>query len=136
VLLGALLALASLISLQRYYNTAKQPYRAALAYLEQTRHPGETFLIVYAAEQGFRYYVPKVAASDRDAYDYVRTLPSFDSLISQTHANARVVTTFPRVLHADVPELADRLEKDWRTQRSFPAKIGDGEITIWEKKTQ
>ena len=136
VLLATLFALASLISLRRYYRTPKQPYRAALAFLEQTRHPGEKFLIIYAGEQGFRYYVPKVAGSDRDAYDYVRTLPSFDSLISQTQANDRVVTTFPRVLHADIPDLANRIERDWRPQRLFPATIGDGEITIWEKKSQ
>jgi len=135
VLLGALLALASLISLRRYYNTPKQPYRAALAFLEQTRRPGEAFLIIYVAESGFRYYVPKVGVIDRDAYVYVRTLPAFDSVVSQTRANDRVVTTFPRVLRADVPELADHLEKDWRPQRSFPATIGDGEITIWERKS-
>jgi len=136
VLLAALFAVASLISLRRYYNTPKQPYREALAFLEQTRQPGEKFLIIYAAEQGFRYYVPKVAASDRDAYEYVRTLPSFDSLISQTRANDRVVTTFPRVLHADIPELANRIEGEWRPQHLFPATIGDGEITIWEKKSR
>ena len=135
-LLGALFALASLIALRRYYNTPKQPYRAALGFLEQTRRPGEKFLIIYAGEQGFRYYVPKVAAGDRDAYEYVRTLQSFDSLISQTRANDRVITTFPRVLHADIPELANRIERDWRPQRVFPATIGDGEITIWEKKSQ
>ena len=111
-------------------------FRSALAYLEQTRRPGEKFLIIYAGEQGFRYYVPKVAAGDRDAYEYVRTLQSFDSLISQTRANDRVITTFPRVLHADIPELANRIERDWRPQRLFPATIGDGEITIWEKKSQ
>jgi len=136
VLLAALFAVASLISLRRYYSTPKQPYREALAFLEQTRQPGEKFLIIYAAEQGFRYYVPKVAASDRDAYEYVRTLPSFDSLISQTRANDRVVTTFPRVLHADIPELANRIEGEWRPQHLFPATIGDGEITIWEKKSR
>jgi mannosyltransferase len=136
VLLAALFALASLISLRRYYGTPKQPYRAALAFLEQTRHQGEKFLIIYAGEQGFRYYVPKVASNDGDAYEYIRTLPSFDSLISLARANDRVVTTFPRVLHADIPELADRIERDWRPQRVFPATIGDGEITIWEKKSQ
>jgi mannosyltransferase len=136
VLLGALLAIASLISLRRYYNTPKQPYRAALAFLEQTRRPGEKFLIIYAAEQGFRYYVPKIATSNRDAYVYVRTQTSFDSVVLLTHANDRVVTTFPRVLRADVPELAHRIEKDWHPQRSLPATIGDGEITIWEKKSQ
>ena len=135
-LFGALLAIASLISLKRYYNTPKQPYRAALGFLERTRRPDERFLIIYAAEQGFRYYVPKVAAGDRNAYEYVRTLPSFDSLVSLTHANDRVVTTFPRVLRADVPELANRIEKDWHPQRTFPATIGDGEVTIWEKKAR
>ncbi|MFN2602132.1 MAG: glycosyltransferase family 39 protein [Gemmatimonadaceae bacterium] len=135
VLLAVLFALASLISLRRYYNTPKQPYRAALAFLERTRHPGEKFLIIYAAEQGFRYYVPKVAAGNRDAYVYVRTVTSFDSLVSRTNANDRVVTTFPRVLHDDIPELADRIESGWRPQRLFSATIGDGEITVWEKKS-
>lgn len=136
VLLGALLALASLISLRRYYDTPKQSYRAALAFLEQTRRPDESFLIIYAAEQGIRYYVRKVGVTDNGAFIYVRTLPLFDSVVAQTRANDRIVTTFPRALRADLPAIVDRIERDWRPQRSFPATIGDGEITIWEKKSQ
>ena len=134
VLLGALLIVASLFSLRRYYTTPKQPYRAAIYYLERTRRPGEKFLVLYAAEQGFRYYVPRISVKDRDAYAYIRTSKSFDSVVALTHANDRVVTTFPRVLHADVPELSERLESDWSVQRVFPATIGDGQITIWGKK--
>ena len=134
VLLGALLVIASLFSLRRYYTTPKQPYRAAIDYLDRTRRPGEKFLVLYAAEQGFRYYVPKVDVKDRDAYAYIRTLPAFDSVISQTDSNDRVVTTFPRVLHADVPDLSERVARDWSVQRVFPATIGDGQITIWGKK--
>jgi mannosyltransferase len=132
-LLGALVAMASLLSLTHYYRVPKQSYRAALAYLENTRRPGDKVVVVYAAEGGFRYYAPRIGVRDTTAYEYTRTLSGFDSLASALQ-NVRVVTTFPRALRADMPDIAARIESYWTPTRVFPATVGDGEITIWTRK--
>jgi hypothetical protein len=40
------------------------------------------------------------------------------------------------VLRADLPAVAERIERDWRPLRNFAGTIGDGDITVWVRKTQ
>ena len=133
-LLGAVLALASLASLPRYYRTPKQSYREALAYLERNHGPGDRVVVIYAAEGGFRYYATRVGVKAPEDYKYARTLSGFDSLVGAPNGNVVVVTTFPRVLRADLPALAERIERNWKPQRAFAGTIGDGDITVWTRK--
>jgi hypothetical protein len=132
-IVGALVSVASLLSLVKYYRIPKQSYRSAVRYLEQTKRPGEKVLVVYAAEGGTRYYVRRTAPADTARYEYARTLARFDSLAAGDEPKL-LLTTFPRVLHADLPDVYQRIEHDWRPRRVFPATIGDGEITVWERK--
>lgn len=134
--LSALLVVASVASLPRYYRIPKQPYRAALAYLETIRRPGERVVVVHAAQGGIRYYVQRMRLSSPGDYVYARTLVSFDSLASAQKGNTFLVTTFPRALRADLPDIADRIERDWRPRRTFAGTIGDGDITIWARRVQ
>jgi hypothetical protein len=133
---GALVAFASLMSLPRYYATPKQPYRATLAYLETVRQPSEKVVFVYAAEMGFRYYVAKVGVRSPEDYVYTHTREGFDSLVAPERGPVMVVTTLRRVLRAELPVVAARLEQEWRPVRNFAGTIGDGDITVWVKKTQ
>lgn len=132
-IIGACLAAASLLTLPSYYRTPKQSYRAAIQYLEGIRTPDESIVVVYAASEGMRFYLSRVANADAHSYEYSRTLPSFDSLVAQPR-KALVVTTFPRILRADLPDLSRRITTEWRPQRVFPATVGDGEITVWSRK--
>jgi len=133
---GSLVAFASLMSLPRYYATPKQPYRATLAYLETVRQPFEKVVFVYAAEMGFRYYVAKVGVRSPEDYVYTHTREGFDSLVAPERGPVMVVTTLRRVLRAELPVVAARLEQEWRPVRNFAGTIGDGDITVWVKKTQ
>ncbi|HUQ19397.1 MAG TPA: glycosyltransferase family 39 protein [Gemmatimonadaceae bacterium] len=132
-IIGVCLAAASLLTLPAYYRTPKQSYRAAIQYLDGVRTPDESIVVVYAASEGMKYYVPRVAKGEAGAYHYSRTLPSFDSLVAPPK-KALVVTTFPRILRADLPDLSERITSEWRPQRVFPATVGDGEITVWSRK--
>lgn len=135
-LLGALLALASLMSLPRYYAIPKQPYRATLAYLQTIRQPETKVVVVYVAQTGFRYYVPRVGMGSTQDFAYARTPAEFDSLVAPQMGQVILVTTLRRVLRADVPVVADRIEREWRPLRNFAGTIGDGDITVWVRRTQ
>jgi hypothetical protein len=132
-LVGGIVSIASLISLVSYYRIPKQSYRTAIRFLEGVRKPDEKVVVVYAAEGGIRYYLHRARVSDTAAYEYARTVPRFDSLVSDPRAQT-VVTTFPRVLHADLPAIYDRITSEWHPQQVFPATVGDGEITVWKRK--
>jgi hypothetical protein len=134
--LGALLALASIASLPRYYAIPKQPYRAALAYLQTIHQPGTRFVVVYAGSMGFEYYVKKVGLESPQDFAYARTRQQFDSLTAPQMGRVFLVTTLQRVLRDDVPEVADRIDREWRPLKNFAATIGDGDITVWERRMQ
>jgi mannosyltransferase len=133
---GALLALASLVSLPRYYAVPKQPYRAALAYIETIRRPDTKVVVVYAGSMGFQYYVQKVGVRSPQDFAYARTRQEFDSLTAPQSGPVILVTTLQRVLRDDVPVVADRIDREWRPLKNFAATIGDGDITVWERRMQ
>jgi hypothetical protein len=132
-LVGGIVSIASLVSLVGYYRTPKQSYRSAIRFLEDARKPDEKVVVVYAAEGGIRYYLHRARVSDTTAYEYARSVSRFDSLVSDPRAQT-VVTTFPRVLHADLPDVYSRITREWHPRQVFPATVGDGEITVWNRK--
>jgi hypothetical protein len=134
--IGVLLALASLMSLPRYYEVPKQPYRATLAYLHTIRRPAERVVVVYVAETGFKYYLARAGVRSTQDFAYARTQQEFDSLVAPQRGQVVLVTTLRRVLRADLPGVADRIERDWRPLRNFAGTIGDGDITVWVKRMQ
>ena len=134
--LGALFAIASLVSLRHYYEIPKQPYRATLAYLESARPPASKVVVVYAAETGFRFYIPRVGVRSAQDYEYARTNEAFDSLVAPQRGKVFLVTTLRRVLRADLPTVADSIERDWRPVQNFNGTIGDGDITVWTRRKQ
>jgi hypothetical protein len=132
-IVGGVLSIASVLSLINYYRIPKQPYRSVIQYLEQTRKPGEGVVVLHAADAGISYYLHRTGARDTAEYEYANTVERFDSLTSQPKPKL-LVTTLPRILHADLPDVSDRIARDWRARKVFPATIGDGEITVWERK--
>jgi hypothetical protein len=45
-----------------------------------------------------------------------------------------LITTFPRALHLDHPELEPLIEKYWVVDKVFPGSIGDGDLTVWKPR--
>lgn len=129
-----LLAYAAGRSLPYYYRTPKQPYRAALR-LADSRHGGDRIIVVSNAENGVQYYSRRLPVADMARYSYTRTLAQFDSLTSgSAGAHPQVLTTFPRALRLEVPEIAEALRRDWQADTTLAATVGDGEITVWSRK--
>ena len=137
VIAGVALCIGAMFvaSLPRYYRTPKQPYRAAIAYLEKSLEPGDAVAVIYVAETGFRYYVPRGEVRDTAAYRYVRTTAGLDSLFD--HSNGRRVflaTTLSGITHQYIPDLAKRIESCCTEIHVLPGTLGDGDITILQQK--
>ncbi len=134
----AVLAMLSAASLARYYAIPKQPYRAALAYVERERKPEDRVVVVYLAEAGMRYYGARDGAPLQERYRFVRTVPALDSALAERGAGkdaGRVwlVVTFERALQMDLPELNARVRSGWTLQRTFDGTVGDGGISVWRE---
>jgi hypothetical protein len=120
--------------LGRYYTVPKQDFRGAVRYLEDA-HPRETAVIVIdQARGGFRYYARRFGIP-WERYVAVKTDAELDRAIAaQSDRPVLLVTTLHRILRINSPEAVERIERDWREVRSFPATIGGGRITIWAAK--
>lgn len=126
------LALASLAALPRYYSVPKQPYRAAVAYALHQRPPHEMIVLVYPVEHGFRYYAAGTGLQEGRDFVVVRSEAALDEAVRANGAgHLMMITTFPRTLRLDKPELHARLQAGWAPVKEFPATIHDGSITIW-----
>ncbi len=129
------LCVASIAALPRYYTVPKQPYRAALAFVETARQPGSRVIVIHYASAGMRYYLERTGTSDADYDVRVRTLEALDTVMAEEPGRpVWLVTTFPRALRLGVPDLDARIKRDWEIVRTFPATIGDGQILVWRQK--
>ena len=129
------LCLASIAALPRYYTVPKQPYRAALAFVEESREPGSAVVVIHYASAGVRYYMEQTGISNSDYEPNVRTVEELDEALATRQGQPIwLLTTFPRALRLGVPDLDARIKRDWEIVRTFPATIGDGQISVWRQK--
>ena len=128
------IAASSLVPLNHYYATPKQPFRASLEYLSTIRKGGNIVIAVQLVEEGYRFYGPGWGLDESNSF-YVRSQNDFDAVLA-THGRDQVfvVTTLRRNLRLTEPALNARIERDWQILRTFPATIGDGEISVWKPK--
>ncbi len=132
---SVVLCLASIAALPRYYTVPKQPYRAALRFVEGAREPGSAVIVIHYASAGVRYYLEQTGIPDADYDMRVRTLEALDEAIAARAGRpVWLLTTFPRALRLAVPDLDARITRDWEIVRTFPATIGDGQISVWRQK--
>ena len=131
-----LLAVISLASLLNYYATPKQGFREAVEYVEQIRSDSSRVIVLYTAQFGIAHYENALARdSEVNRYSYIRDIDTFKAaLADEQEQSTVVVTTFPRALAIDQPELSAEMSSHWRIVKTFPATIGDGEIYIWRRK--
>jgi mannosyltransferase len=130
-----LLTAGSLASLGRYYSVAKQPYRASLEYAAAERRPGEIVVAIHTARRGCAYYAPGAGLSeDRDLF-LADSLEALEVVLSaHGQEGALLVTSMPRALRLVHPEMEARIEGGWQVARTFPATIGDGQISVWKQR--
>ncbi len=130
-----ILSIISLASLKYYYTVPKQAYRASIQYLKEERKPGDIIIVIHLAETGYRYYGRSLGLVDGKDYFFVRSMESLDSVLSSHPGKSSfLVTTFPRALRISHPDLNERIAKGWISVRTFPATVGDGEISIWKNR--
>lgn len=127
--------LVSLYSLRRYYSVPKQSYRTSLNYIVENRQPGEIILAVHHTTGGYRFYAGEFNLEEDKDFFPVRSGEMLDSILS-THdgRGAYLVTTLRRGLHITHPDLEARIEKNWEIEKTFPATVGDAEVSIWRQK--
>ncbi len=99
--------------------------------------PGDRVAIVHNAESGFRYYTVRDPVQDAQAYHYVRTRVAIDSVLRMDgESSTYVVTTLPRMLGRELPELPARINECCEAVRYFHGTLGDGGITVWKARRQ
>lgn len=128
------IATVSLISLNYYYTTPKQPFQASLQYLSTVRKGDDVIIAVQLVEEGYRFYGPGYGLDESNSF-YVRSQGDFDAVLA-THVRGHVfvVTTLLRNLRLTEPGLNTTIERDWQLLKTFPATIGDGEVSVWKPK--
>jgi len=133
--LGLAVCAVSLASLRYYYFVPKQSYRASLEYLEELRKPDGIVIVVYLAEAGYRYYGLRAGLKEGENCFFVRSLAALETTLAN-HRGRRnfLVTTFSRNLRLSYPDLNARISQGWDIARTFPATIGDGEISVWRPR--
>jgi len=132
VLLGCVVSLASL---PRYYSVAKQPYRTSIEYIEANRQPGEVIIAVHLAIVGYRFYGEKFNLKEDTDFFAVGSIEMLDSVLaSHEGRGAYLVTTLPRGLHVTRPDLEARIAQDWEVIQTFPATVGDAEVSVWRQR--
>jgi hypothetical protein len=125
----------SLWSLPAYYRTPKQPNRQSVQWLVDNRQPGDRIVGVYLGEWGLRFYGAQFGIEEGRDFVPIRSLEELNRLEAQ-HKGGRVllVTTFPRALRLAYPELNAHILDYYQPRVTFPASVGDGEITIWSRR--
>jgi len=129
-----LLSMLQLVPLRHYYATAKQPFRASLAFLQTERRPGDVVISVYLTDLAYQYYGAKFGLNDANCI-YARTQEAFDAaLAAHPRDKIFIVTTLHRILGLALPNLVARLRSEWEPVRVFQATLGDGEVMVWRAK--
>jgi len=127
----------SLVSLRNYYSIPKQNYLASLQFIESERKPDEKIIAVHLTETGYRFYANHFGLKEGVDFFSVRSIEAFDEiLMSHGERVTFLVTTFPRALRLSYPELDARISREWTQVHTFPGTIGDGEVSVWKRRSE
>ncbi len=129
---AALVSALLLIPLFDYYEIPKQPYVASAEYLRGERRPDDLVVVVHLAETGYRYYGPRFGLEEHRNCVYLRSKEALEAVVrSHTQGRVVLVTTFPRLMRVEFPDLASAIDQGWTVARVFRGTIGDGDVTVW-----
>jgi hypothetical protein len=134
-LAGALLAAFSLLSLPTYYRVPKQSNRASLSWMLARRKPGEPIVAAYLAKWGLRFYGPSQGIVEGQGFFAVSDPGELQKIERDSRGSTIwLLTTFPRALRLEYPELDRYIREHYREEKRFPATIGDGEIAVFTRE--
>lgn len=124
----------NLPSLLQYYKIPKQDFRSALLYVKSK--PGKAYpFSIYTAREGVAYYANRSGLRLNQNFFDARTIREFTEILQKHNpADLYLITTFPRALHLDHPELEPLMDKYWVVDKVFPGSIGDGDLTVWKPR--
>lgn len=129
------LAAVSMWSLQRYYTVPKQPYSATLKYIEQHRRPDDLFLAIKPSITGVRYYGRRLKVPLDSNYREVGNDSDFvRELAARGSRRVFLITTLERGSGFQRPTLTAHVRRDFRRDTTFPATVGNGELSIWSEQ--
>jgi len=132
VLAVAALALTSVLSLPAYYRIPKQPNRESLDRVLALRRADDPIVAAYLARWGMRFYGPRKGLTEGRSFFSVTSTAKLEEIEAATgRRTVWLLTTFPRALRLEYPDLDRYIRDHYRKIETFPATIGDGEITIW-----
>ena len=132
VLLGCVVSLASL---PRYYSVPKQPYRTSLEFVETIRKPGEIIIPIHLMIVGYRFYGGEFNLEEDRDFFAVNSVEKLDSVLAAHKGRgAYLLITFPQSLRSTRPELVDRIAQDWELVQTFPATLGDAQVSVWRQR--
>lgn len=134
-LLGVVFLL-SLASLPAYYRVPKQPNRESLDWVLAQKKTDDPLVAIFLAEWGVRFYGPGLGLRENETYWAVRSQEALQD-IERSHPGKTIwlMTTLPRALHMMYPALERHITDHYRRERTFPATIGGGEISVWRWST-
>jgi uncharacterized membrane protein len=131
---AALCALSAL-SLPAYYSTPKQPYRASLEWALARRQNADPIVGAYLARWGLRFYGPPRGLTEGRSFFGVLSAGELESVERASRGHTVwLLTTFPRALRLEHPDLDRYIRDHYREQKSFAATIGDGQVAIWTRE--
>jgi hypothetical protein len=130
-----LLAMVFLAALPRYYAVPKQPWRAALAWLEARRGPDDLVIALHAAAPGVRHYAADLGPDASPHYVTASDTTEFDTLLATRGTRpVRLVTTVEQVLALQHPRLLARVLDRFQRDTTFAATLRCGEVTLWSER--
>lgn len=125
---GSILMFAiSIPLLATNYGAPKQELRAALAFIEEGRQPGDEIMTVGLAQLPFGDYL----APD---WPHISSLAEFDAAM-RVNEGVWIVAAFPAHLRTTYPEIADRLEADFDIAEQFSGTLSGGDVVIYRRRT-
>jgi hypothetical protein len=120
--LAALMVLASMLTLPRYYAVPKQDFTGARDYIERNRKPGEAVVAVGLAGVAYsRYFASNwLVAHTKGELDAVR----------RQHSSTWLVYTIPAQLDALNPDFWPDVQNQFRVVKIFPGTLNGGAVFV------
>jgi len=88
-------------------------------------------------EDGYVFYAKEFNLKKGEDFFIVHSVKTLDSILS-THTGRGIylVTTLSRILHLTHPDLEVRIGQDWEIVKTFPATVGDAEVSVWRQRNK
>ena len=134
-LLLAAAAAISAASLPAYYRTPKQPNRASLDWALAERRAGDPIVAAHQARWGLRFYGPARGLKEGESAFEADNLGELAAIERASRGETIwLLTTFPRGLKLDRPDLDRYIRDNYQERRRFPATVGDASVTVWTRR--